>query len=108
MTRNRRIALAVLAAAAALVPAGTASAGPVWDWLCGDCPRPSYSPLRYWTPTAARVSDCVHGPSQSVNPPDSHPEIPPTYDIPRYPCPAAPPAATIIPVPTRSAEAGAR
>ena len=71
------------------------------DWvLHRDCPPPSYSLFRYWTPQLARVSDCVHGPRIDVYPPDMHPETPPTFLIQQYRCPAVPPADTLITVPT--------
>jgi hypothetical protein len=88
---------ALLGAAVLLSPAGV-RAGPLLDWLGhGDCPKPSYSPLRYWTPGPARVSDCVHGPRLSAYAPNTHPEIPPTFYTLKYPCRAVEPAATLIP-----------
>ena len=66
----------------------------------GDCPPPSYSPLRYWTPGLARLHDDCHGPKLNVYAPDRHPEIPPTVTILKFPCPAALPGATIIEPPT--------
>ena len=102
MTRIRRMVLAALVGAAGLLPAGSAKAGELWDHLCHkDCPRPSYSPLRYWAPQLVRVHDCVHGPRLSSYPPDMHPEIPPTYIILKYPCPATDPASTVIQPPPR-------
>jgi hypothetical protein len=99
MTRIRRIALAALLTTAGLVP-GTAKAGSLFDWLAHrDCPKPTYSPLRYWTPGPARVSDCVHGPRLSSHAPNTHPDIPPTFITLEYPCRAAEPAATLIPPP---------
>jgi hypothetical protein len=47
----------------------------------------------------ARISDCVHRPRLCACSPDTHPEIPPTYIILKYPCRAADPAATLIPLP---------
>ena len=82
-----------------------ASAGPLIDYFFpGLHSGSSYSPFRYWAPGAARLSDDIHGPKLSVYPPDRHPEIPPTYLILKYPCPAVPPAATIIEPPTPPAE----
>ncbi|HKI30964.1 MAG TPA: hypothetical protein VKA46_03805 [Gemmataceae bacterium] len=109
MSRNRRLTGAALVLAAGLLFTGRASAGPLLDWLChDDCPRPSYSPFRYWTPGAAYVHDCVHGPWLSVYPPDRHPEIPPSFNILKYPCPAADAASTLIPVPTPPPESRSR
>lgn len=105
MICNCRLTVTTLVLGATLLSAGVASAGPILDWLglC-QCPRPCYSPFRYWTPTAARVHDCCHGVHLSVYPPDRHPEIPPTMFIYKYKCPPVPPADTIIPVPTPPAE----
>jgi len=101
MVRIRRLTVATLALAAVLLSAHTASAGPLMDWLFpDDGPTPSYSPLRYWAPRVGRVHDDCHGPKLSVYPPDRHPEIPPTYNILKFPCPAVDPAATIIEPPT--------
>jgi hypothetical protein len=101
MARIRRLTVAALLLAAGLVPAGQARAGFLGDLFgCGDCPAPSYSPLRYWAPGPARVNDCVHGPRYAVSAPDSHPEIPPTSYIIKFPCPAAAPISTLIPTPT--------
>ena len=105
MVRIRRLTFAALLFAAGLVPVSTASAGPVMDWLFpDDGPTPSYSPLRYWAPAVGHVHDNLQGPKISVYPPDRHPEIQPNYTILKYPCPAAPPAATIIEPPTPPAE----
>jgi hypothetical protein len=99
MTRIRLMALALLAVAVGLVP-GTANAWPLLDRFCyGDCQRPSYSPWRYWAPGPARVSDCVHGPRLSSYAPNTHPETAPTFTVLKFPCQAADPAATLIPVP---------
>ncbi len=101
MTRIRRLTIAALLLAAALLPAGPARAGSLLAWLHhDDCPAPSYTPFRYWTPGLARVSDCVHGPTIDVYPPDTHPEVPPTFIILPYHCPAVPPAETVIDVPS--------
>ncbi|HZT82661.1 MAG TPA: hypothetical protein VFA26_20700, partial [Gemmataceae bacterium] len=82
MTRIRRLTLAALILAAGLLPTGTARAGSLLAWLHhDDCPAPSYSPFRYWTPHLARVSDCVHGPAICVYPTDTHPEVTPTFIV---------------------------
>jgi hypothetical protein len=99
MVRIRWLTVAALVLAAGLVPARTAHAGALWDWL-HDCPLPSYSPFRYWAPGLARVNDRVHGPKLSVYPPDRHPEVPPTFRILEFRCPAVDPAATLIEPPS--------
>ena len=72
------------------------------DRLCHkDCPPPSYSPLRYWTPGLARLSDCVHGPRLDVYPPARPGDMPPSYIVLKYPWPAVDPAATIIQPPPK-------
>jgi hypothetical protein len=104
MHRIRRLTLAALVVCAGLLPTSAASAGPIKDWFCGgDCPAPSYSPFRYWAPRAARVNDDCHGPKLDVYAPDRHPEIPPTYDILRFSCPAVDPASTLYVPPTAPA-----
>ena len=109
MIRIRRCLVAALVLVAGLVSARTAKAGPLLDWLCcSDCPRPSYSPFRYWTPGLARVHDCIHGPRLSVYAPDRHPEITPTTLVLPFPCPAADPADTIIERPTPPRESAFR
>jgi hypothetical protein len=102
MMRTRRLLSPLVFFVMGLGSVGSASAGPLFDWLCpsGDCEKSTYSPARYWAPGAARVSDMVHGPKISVYPPDRHPEITPTYIIIKYPCPYSDPAATIITPPT--------
>jgi len=101
MVRMQGLMLALLVLAGGALRPGTAAAGPILDWFCCcPCPPPCYSPFRYWTPTGARVYDCLCGPHIPVFPPDRHPEIPPSYVILDYPCPPAPPEATLIPVPT--------
>jgi hypothetical protein len=100
MRRAKRLLSATLFGASVLLVPSAASAGPLRDWLCyGGCPAPSYSPLRYWAPGPARVSDCVHGPRLSSYAPDTHPEIAPTFTVLKFPCQPADPAATLIPVP---------
>ena len=101
MARIRRLTVAGMVLAAGLLAASTASAGPLVGWFTHeDSPPPSYSPFRYWTPRAARVSDKIHGPRLSVYAPDRHPEIAPDYVIIKFPHPAADPASTIIEPPT--------
>jgi hypothetical protein len=108
MVRIRRLTLAALVVAAGLVSTSTASAGPLLDWLFpDDGPTPAYSPLRYWAPAVGRVNDHFHGPALSPFPPDRHPEIPPTFITLTFPCPAADPSATLIPVPTAPPESRA-
>jgi len=104
-TLNPWLAAAAFALGVLLLSAPAASAGPIWDWLCGNCPPPEhYSPARYWTPGLARINDYCHGPKISVYAPDRHPEIPPEYQVLSFPCPPVLPAATFIPVPTAPAE----
>jgi hypothetical protein len=101
MRRMHQLTVAALLLAGGLVPARAASAGPLASWFgCGDCPPPSYSPFRYWTPALARLHDCFHGPSLSMYAPERHPEVPPSAYILQYPCPPVPPAETLIPTPT--------
>jgi len=101
MTRIHRLTVIGLVLVGGLMSAGRVSAGPLADWLgCGNCPPPDYSPLRYWTPGAARVYDCVHGSRLSMYATNLHPDIPPTTYILEYPCPPADPAQTLIPIPT--------
>jgi hypothetical protein len=105
MMRMRHLLSLTLAFLAIQVFGSRATAGPLLDWFCpNDCPPPSYSPARFWAPAAARVHDFCHGPKIPVYPPDRHPEIPPTFTILKYPCPAALPAATIIEPPTPPAD----
>jgi hypothetical protein len=91
---------ATFALAAVFLTAPQASAGQLWDWLCGNCPPPAYySPARYWTPGLARLNDYCHGPKISVYAPNRHPEIPVDYTVLTFPCPPVLPGATLIPVP---------
>lgn len=91
-TRSSWLALAVLTLAVA--PPAFA-VGPI-HLPCSpdkpDCPPPSYSPINYWAPTWVRVKACFHHERISVEPPDRHPEIAPTYVMQRYPCPTVSPA----------------
>ena len=99
MGRMRRLAVAGLVFAAGFWPVAAARAG-LFDWFGHkDCPKPTYSPFRYWAPRAARAYDAVCGPKLSVHAPVRHPGVQPDFVILRYPCPAAPPAATIIEAP---------
>jgi hypothetical protein len=101
MIRIRQMTAAALLIAAALVPASTASAGSLTDWLWpDDGPDPAYSPGRYWAPALGRVHDKHSGPYLSVYAPDRHPEISPECTILTFPCQPVDNAATIIPVPT--------
>jgi hypothetical protein len=95
----------LVALAAVLLSASAVSAGPVWDWLCGNdphpCPPPAYySKWRFWTPGLARIDDYCHGPKIDVYAPNRHPEIPVDYTVLPFSCPPVVPGATIIPVPT--------
>jgi hypothetical protein len=97
-----RLRVAMVALAAGLLSARSATAGPVWDWLThAECPSPSYSPVRYWAPAIAHLNDDIHGPKISVYAVNMHPETPITYDILKFKrkCPAPDPAATLIEVP---------
>jgi len=70
-------------------------AGPILDGLCGrkpDCPRPSYSPLNYWTPTLVRWYNRHQGGVQEFYTPTSYPEITGSTRLDRYPCPGVEPA----------------
>jgi hypothetical protein len=72
---------------------GTGRAGPILDW-CGwgkDCPRPSYSPLHYWTPSLYTCYAYHHDQRGVYATQYRYPEVPNSYRIIRYPCPAAPP-----------------
>jgi hypothetical protein len=88
-TRGGRLAGLVLGAL--LLAAGEGHAGPWFGWHKADCPRPSYSPCHYWTPSLYRVNACLHGPHLSVYPPDRAPGLAPSYLINRYPCPVTDP-----------------
>ena len=91
MTRLRLLLLSPVVLAGGLLLPSAAHAG--WPFhRDGDCPHPSYSPLRYWAPALARLHDRCHGPSLSVYATDQHPEIAPASQIIRYPCPAVAPA----------------
>jgi hypothetical protein len=100
MRRAKGLLFAALLGASALLFPSPVRAGPLLDWLGhGDCPKPSYSPLRYWAPGPARVRDCVHGPRLCSYAPNTHPDIPPTFTTLKYKCRAVEPAATLIPAP---------
>jgi hypothetical protein len=55
------------------------------------CPRPSYSPLHYWTPELVRVHQRFHSPQVPMNAMDLNEGIPAPVDILKYKCPGAPP-----------------
>jgi hypothetical protein len=101
MVPVRWLTVMALVLAAGLASTSTANASPLKDLSCdGDCAQPSYSPFRYWAARAARLGDNVRGPRLTVEAPDRHPEIPATFTILKFPCPAVDPAATIIEPPT--------
>jgi hypothetical protein len=101
MAQIRTLALAGLVVAAGLVAAAPARAGLLADLFgCGDCPRPSYSPLNYWAPAAVKASDCIHGPFVPLHAPEIHPDISPGTYMLQYPCPPVLPVDTLIPTPT--------
>jgi hypothetical protein len=99
MRRTRRLTLTALLVAAGLLSPRPASAELLKEWLFPQSGT-SYSAFRYWTPGLARHYDDHHGPQLSAYAPDRHPEIPPTYQFLRFPCPAVEPSATIIEPPT--------
>lgn len=103
MARISRSLLAPLVIAGTLAAANATHAGPLENWFgvggYGDCPRPSYSPLNYWTPLAVRLHDYFHGPCLPMYAFDLHPEIPRPDYILKYTCQYALPAATVVPVP---------
>jgi hypothetical protein len=102
MIQVRRLAFAALVLGVGQLLSSKASAGHFWDWLTQPpCPSPTYSPFRYWTPSAAHFYDDTHGPMYAPRAPLTHPEIPPTYTVLKYKrrCPAQEPAATVVPVP---------
>jgi hypothetical protein len=75
---------------------GEGTAGPLVDHLLGrqtDCPPTSYSPCHYWTPTLYRLQCYCHNTSPCLwqFPPGPSPEVPPSYRITKYPCPAVNP-----------------
>jgi hypothetical protein len=75
-----------------LMTAGDGYAGPLLGWHKADCPRPSYSPFHYWTPSLYRANAYFHGPHLGMYAPNREPGIPPRYQINSYPCPAVDPA----------------
>jgi hypothetical protein len=90
----RRVAPVVVIAF--LFSAAAAQAGP-FGWIFpSESQKNSYSPIRYWAPRAARVNDYVHGPKHSVNPPDRHPEITPSFNNLYFGSAAVDPASTLI------------
>jgi hypothetical protein len=94
MIRIRSALVVMLMLATAICPAPAVAGGR------DDCPRPSYSPLRYWFPGLAHCYDDHFGPKLMVCPPDRHPEITPYCIVIPCRCPAAAPGATIIHAPT--------
>ena len=77
------------------IPSAVAAGSPCQPGPCdgADCPRSSYSPLHYWTPTLYRWKAWHHCPGQYLYAPNFHPDMPPTYQFFRYPCRAVAPAA---------------
>jgi hypothetical protein len=100
MVGIRRVVVTTIVVAAVLVPAGWASAGPIKDFFCPDCPPPDYSPFRFWAPRGAKAYDDLHGPKIDVYAPDRHPEIPSATTILKFKCPPVEPGATLIEPPT--------
>ena len=63
MFRIRYFIKGLFVVALGIVPAASASAGPILDWLgIGDNPPQSYSPMHYWAPAISRLNDDCHGP----------------------------------------------
>jgi hypothetical protein len=58
----------------------------------GQCPPSSYSPCHYWTPAVYRWRAYHHCSGQYLYAIDRFPEMPPTYQIIKYPCRAVDPA----------------
>lgn len=93
MGRVQRFLLAWMLIPAFLILAPTAiHAGPIFHPHRTDCPKPSYSPAHYWTPSLFRINACIHGPRVDLYAPDRVPGIPPRYQIQPFPCPATDPA----------------
>jgi len=70
------------------------NAGPLLDNLMyrkAHCPPTSYSPCHYWTPTLERVCAHFRG-GVSMYAADLHPDVPPSYRVSTFPCPAVKPA----------------
>jgi hypothetical protein len=70
---DRRLGATAAALVAVLLSASAVSAGPLWDWLCGNdskgkpCPPPAYySKWRFWTPALCRLDDYCNGPKIDV------------------------------------------
>jgi hypothetical protein len=58
------------------------------------CPAPSYSAFHYWTPSFYRIRGYLNPhPQPSPYPPERHPDVSPSFQILRFPCPAAEPSA---------------
>src|SRR5262249_15031909 len=70
-------------------------AGPIFDAVChrqGDCPKPSYSPWHFWTPTLVRCYERRQGGVQEFYTPTSFPEVGGNTRLLQYPCPGVEPA----------------
>ncbi len=95
MVRCRRILLLTIVLAVSLWLPAQGKAGPMVDPLLGHpvCPKPSYSPLHYWTPAIYCIYCLRHDPVPSLDqyPRGPNAEITPSYRIIKYPCPAADP-----------------
>jgi hypothetical protein len=103
MLRIRRLTVAALLLIGGVVVPNTASAGPLKDFFTPADGQSSYSPFRFWAPRVAKAHDDVHGPQLSVEAPDRHPEIAPTFTILRFASPAVDPAATLFQPPSAPA-----
>jgi hypothetical protein len=79
MTRTGGQWLAALVLAALAPVRGDAGTAP-------DCPRSSYSPFHYWTPTLCRVCDCLQ--SIHVHMPTCSSQTPITIRVTPFRCPA--------------------
>ncbi|HXG10848.1 MAG TPA: hypothetical protein VNK04_13905 [Gemmataceae bacterium] len=80
---------ALLLSVVLMIPAEV-SAGPLFPYK--HCPKPSYSPFHYWTPSLYRVGAHFHGPVVPLYAPDQAPGLEPRIQILRFPCPAVYPA----------------
>jgi hypothetical protein len=66
------------------------------DHACNDCPRSTYSCLRYWAPQLYRIHACLHGPKMNTYAPNRHPEIEPSFKAVRFPCPPVDPQLSTV------------
>jgi hypothetical protein len=83
--------LVLLAVATVLGASAQARAG-LFDFHKAGCPKPSYSPLHYWTPSLCRAGAIIfHHPRESLYAPDRAPGIPARSQVIRYPCPQVDP-----------------